>query len=376
MEGSASALWAPKPHFTYTSQENGTDLRVVNERIRITTFNAAMLPSGVNMAQQGLSMVSGWLQSFKEIQGPSKHILSAPSLRAGSMAETLAATDSDILLGQEVFDAGATETLVETLKKTHHVVHHVGKGVVANSGLFFASRFPIDEKNIRFWPYNNLASECAFTGKGVLCVPTTMAFNGQPKKVFFFTTHTVAHEQNAKARANELQSVLHVMQETQRENPKAILFLGGDLNVTDFEPGPLSDETETIQTGEYTNLRSSVFNHFHDFYLVDHEEDCRRKEDFNLPSFASHPEPTGSFHQMESKAFCQRAIVDRCRYDYLLLLKEGPAVTEAIVSLSAFVPLLPQDNSLPLTDHLTLMTEIESDTLFVTKVIEETGEKH
>lgn len=359
--------------FSITAKQEDSSLDVRDE-FTLTTFNAAMIPKEINALQQlgGIAQGVGAAvaNTFTYLWRPpiqTKHILNSPASRAGPMAQKLASTDSDILCGQEVFDSKATDILCATLTKTHHVVHQVGKGRVGNSGLFFASRYPIDQEGVRFWSYTNT---CTFDDKqvckGLLRVPVAVPYQSELREVIVYTSHLQAHESGAEAREAQLNSILQVISEDQALNPTNPIFLFGDLNVTDIEPGG-------IVTGEY-GQRSAFFNQFHDLYLMDHDIACNRTASeirflpHDLMRKNKFPnEPEGSFYVMASGIFGKGKVEAGCRYDYGLLFDSGRYLLNSNNCYSEIRRFMEPD----LTDHLPLTVSVKKDALFLSSELNE-----
>ncbi len=285
---------------TWAFQEASTASEVQTEQLVITAFNVGMLPSFV----KGLQKVGNYVCRLFSL--PETILLDKSVKRIKIIAQQLANAPmkSDILSFQELFCPSATASLCKSLHD-YHIVHTVGGGRPVNSGLVFASRYPIKKEEIRFHKFTNLAGEDALSSKGILRVVVTI----KDKEVIFYNTHLQAKLglKYQKIRQEQIESVAELIAADQKQNPTTPIYLCGDFNISDVDIHERTDD--------YTKLKH-VFDKFHDFFLTDHGLDCKRIKN---ASKHQHVEPTGSFYDIRHESNGQER--DQVRYDFILLYK-------------------------------------------------------
>lgn len=260
------------------------------------TANTGLLPSKVNQGQQ----VVHEIHSFFDPDRPG--ILKKPSARVHAIASRLIAANAPIICCQEVFDKKSRRILSQKL-------HDAGFTVITsksasfpkvNSGLLFATRFPIQKEGIAFWTFTNLTESDWFACKGLLRVPleVTLAEGSAPVKIVIYSTHLQAEVGNEKVRTAQMEAVLSIIERDAKQNPKTPILLIGDLNITDIE----FDGTDH---NEYSR-KNHIFSRFHDFIHMKYTA----KE-------LKHDGPQGTFYVDAGSNRTQAG----CIYDRILLYK-------------------------------------------------------
>ncbi|SCA62926.1 hypothetical protein SCG7109_AF_00080 [Chlamydiales bacterium SCGC AG-110-M15] len=130
--------------------------------------------------------------------------------RMHEQLELIKESDADIFLGQEVFTDSASHTLCEgLLEKYPYILHSIDPQEFGiNSGLFFASKFPI--KQFAFKRFSESTGEDALANKGVLLVTLEIA---PGKHLLVTNTHlqakfdTGADKTYSKIRQHQLKEI-------------------------------------------------------------------------------------------------------------------------------------------------------------------------
>jgi hypothetical protein len=328
---------------------------LVNSKVTMTSFNVGMLPGWVNSAQRIGSAIA-------RVFTTSDQYLASPSERAPKVAARLLARGDPIVSIQELFCPSATTILTNDMQENYHIVHRVEdksasfmeRGFI-NSGLFFATLYPIEEEGIKFHKFTNLGAEDAGADKGLLRVPVLHP----AKKMIVYSTHLQAKsgEKYTQIRKDQLESIVRIIAEDQQKNPDVPIFLLGDLNVS-------YSDLKGQKCPEGSCLESSFFAHFHDLYLTDHNQRGERtngsarylEEDMATTDLG---EPTGSFYNMLTGDGQEEP---HRRYDFCLLFKtKDTPPSDVHTELcreehSAFSPRL-------LSDHLSLRTTVDVNAL-------------
>lgn len=175
-----------------------------NDAIRLMSYNTGLMPEPASTLNH----------------------LQNPDTRAHAIAEKIIRTNSDVVALQEVFDIGATQALVKSLKAHYpYIIHSVGdKPFGLNSGLFFASKYPIVDA--QFHKFTNLAREDALASKGLLLV----TLQNDTQLVTIGNTHLQAIDGAPydTIRQEQLEAVEKLYRDHVTEKPT---FLLGDLNM-------------------------------------------------------------------------------------------------------------------------------------------------
>jgi exonuclease III len=266
----------------------------------ITTANVGMLPSGITFFQSVGHAITG-------LSNPKQEALLDPaSKRAPFIADKLAgeADTVPILCCQEVFDTDASNIMAEKLvAKGYNVLYRIeGEVSFVSSGLLFATRYPINEKKIRFWKFTNLTQSDAFSSKGLLRIPIKIKLDsGVCLKIVIYTTHLQAQTSERHVRKEQLEGILSLIQQDHAKDPARIIFLVGDLNISDHE-------YDGTFRNEYTE-NQPFFSQFYDFVQAKYGRDTQIQE------------PQGTFYKMD--AFGTEETASACFYDRILLYKES-----------------------------------------------------
>lgn len=271
--------------------KNGKHLSTPMSLIRLTTANLGMLPPAANAFQQ-----------ISHFFYPQECLLAPAHQRVSKIADKL---EGDIGQGaifcfQEVFDQKAAEILARRLEsRGFTVVNDIHDGTsLVNSGLLFASSFPIDKEKIRFWKFTNLTHSDAFSSKGLLRIPLQISLSDTKiQNVIIYTTHLQAQLSEKKARREQLAGILSIIQQDQSEDPERMIFLAGDFNITD-------KEHDGTQQNEYSE-NSSFFSQFYDFVQNAYENNVIQ----------------GTFYKLKKSK--ESEVAQDCLYDRILLYTGG-----------------------------------------------------
>ncbi|XP_037532925.1 sphingomyelin phosphodiesterase 5 [Nematolebias whitei] len=159
----------------------------------------------------------------------------------------------DILCLEEVFDKRAAQKLTNILKPVFgHILYDVGVYACQppcrcssfkffNSGMFFASRFPVLQAQYHWFP--NSSGEDALAAKGLLSAKVLIGQNQSRKKVvgYFNCTHLHAPEGDGRIRCEQLDMVASWIADFQAANKQPeeeVVFdvLCGDFNFDNCSP--------------------------------------------------------------------------------------------------------------------------------------------
>ncbi|MBN3298936.1 NSMA2 phosphodiesterase, partial [Amia calva] len=167
----------------------------------------------------------------------------------------------DFVFLEEVFDKRAAQKMKDVLSPVFgHILYDVGiyafQGCSAfkffNSGLFFASRYPILEASFRCFP--NGRGEDALAAKGVLSVKVQVGQTNQNKKVvgYLNCTHLHAPGGEGQIRCEQLNLLINWVSEFQaltKSIDEIVVFdvLSGDFNFDNCSPE--DDNIDIILTG-------------------------------------------------------------------------------------------------------------------------------
>ncbi|KAK6491278.1 sphingomyelin phosphodiesterase 5-like [Huso huso] len=170
-------------------------------------------------------------------------------------------TSVDFVCLQEVFDRRAAQKMKDILSPTFsHMLYDVGAyafhGCCSsfkffNSGLFFASRYPV--LDAAFHCYPNGKGEDALAAKGLLCVKVQVGRNHQAKNIVGYVncTHLHAPEADGGIRCAQLTLVSEWISEFQALTKRAheiVVFdtLCGDFNFDNCCPGDAQEQKHKI----------------------------------------------------------------------------------------------------------------------------------
>lgn len=323
------------------------------DQLTLTTFNTGMLPGWINTAQHLGKSISDFFSPKAE---KNEQLLASPEQRAPLIANKLVEKGDDIYCGQEVFDKNSAKNMAKALSKTHSVICNVGVNSTVNSGLFFASRFPIDFQEVRFWRFTNLAAEDDLSDKGVLRTPLLVPTHSGPKWMIVYNTHLQAKlgEKYTKIRQEQAQAILNIVAQDQKFN-ECPIFVLGDFNITNIESdGSMPNEKKQL---------ASFFDSFYDFYSAEHNEQGDRIKDeswyLQEASKTTLLEPKGSFYNMHD--FGTGKELPAVRYDYCLLYSAAKKTNLTNVTAHSELRRWMEPN---LSDHLPLTTVVNTQELF------------
>jgi endonuclease/exonuclease/phosphatase family metal-dependent hydrolase len=197
----------------------------------------------------------------------------ADDRRIGALATWLLQLLPDVICLQEVFSEDGRGVLKKKLAKAYP--HMVAKSsdhdfLQEDSGLFFASRLPIESH--RFVEYEAAAGTDQLSDKGVL---GAVLDAGKKRKLLVFNTHMQASEgyadvrrrQVAQARRFVARSVRDKITPATKKLPNVAAVLVGDLNV--IAERPLASEMQP--TAEYTRA-IALFGFPRDLYRETHKQ--------------------------------------------------------------------------------------------------------
>lgn len=267
--------------------------------------------------------------------------------RLEQVVQFIRESDADLVCLQEVHDLEATKGLYEALKEDYyHFFTDSGSSwtVALNSGLFVASRYPLELVDFTHFDYKGMAWGI---NKGYL---TFLVYDGveadrQPLALVTTThLHPGQGEEREEVRRQELEEIFQQIAHQLESNrwPLIAAFLCGDLNVnrgsTEWELSPLAREpwidsyagaTEAIDSGNCTATS----------YLEAWQE---------KPRLLKQVEKDPTILDL----YCQESI------DYILLLAlERPMLQEEIATwrLPAFAWRYPKE---ALSDHHALLSRL------------------
>lgn len=156
--------------------------------------------------------------------------------RVGQVAATILASDADVVCLQEVHGQDACMALYEKLKSDYaHFYVSIGPRVLGfsvetlglPSGLFVASKFPIEQPHFTLFPVSGLQMNYG--------VFDFIINNGSGPIAHIYTTHlqSLNHADFPEIRKNQFISILEKMERDHQENENLAIpyFLCGDLNV-------------------------------------------------------------------------------------------------------------------------------------------------
>jgi len=198
----------------------------MSKTIRVLTYNVKMLP-GPGGSKRGRDIAAAILAANPRF---------------------------DIVCLQEVFDEDIREILVKRLKpKFRHMIAKSSDNdfLQEDSGLFFASRYPIDAcrfeefHDAQPWTFDYMAD------KGVQGVRLRLPASFKGLKLLVFNTHLQSTEAYHEVRARQLMQISRFLQKAVLvTQAKAAVILVGDMNVIGENPGG------EIPTEEYRRMIS------------------------------------------------------------------------------------------------------------------------
>ncbi|XP_066572099.1 sphingomyelin phosphodiesterase 5 [Amia ocellicauda] len=166
----------------------------------------------------------------------------------------------DFVFLEEVFDKRAAQKMKDVLSPVFgHILYDVGiyafQGCSAfkffNSGLFFASRYPILEASFRCFP--NGRGEDALAAKGVLSVKVQVGQTNQNKKVvgYLNCTHLHAPGGEGQIRCEQLNLLINWVSEFQaltKSIDEIVVFdvLSGDFNFDNCSPDDALEQKHSL----------------------------------------------------------------------------------------------------------------------------------
>ncbi|XP_061809835.1 sphingomyelin phosphodiesterase 5 [Nerophis lumbriciformis] len=176
---------------------------------------------------------------------------------------TLFPANVDILCLEEVFDKRAAQKLTCTLSPFFgHILYDIGGYACQppcscstfkffNSGLFLASRFPIQEAEYHCFP--NSRGEDALAAKGLLAAKVVIGKNQKQKKVvgYFNCIHLHAPEGEGEIRCEQLNMVtkwIGDFQAANRQSDEEVAFdvLCGDFNFDNCSPDDTLEQNHCL----------------------------------------------------------------------------------------------------------------------------------
>ncbi|XP_041102391.1 sphingomyelin phosphodiesterase 5 isoform X2 [Polyodon spathula] len=206
--------------------------------------DAAEVMNGTNFNQNSNRCKDGW-KSHKDIPWEISPLFPA---------------NTDFVCLQEVFDKRAAQKLKDILSPIFsHMLYDVGiyafHGCCSsfkffNSGLFFASRYPVLDASFHCYP--NGRGEDALAAKGLLCVKVQVGRNPQKNIVGYFNcTHLHAPEADAEIRCAQLTLVSQWISDFQaltKKDDEIVVFdtLCGDFNFDNCSPDDSQEQKHKI----------------------------------------------------------------------------------------------------------------------------------
>lgn len=161
--------------------------------------------------------------------------------RIDRMIEKIKHENGDVACLYETFDFASTKALIEGLKKDYaHFYFNMGpRAIGVNSGIFVASKFPIEEAEFLPFPKEDLVDRAQNSSKGVF----SFTVKGEDQSLArIYATHLqhseepeFPDEKEKGARENEMNMILSEIKEHSTEYPDIPHILTGDLNLDDEE---------------------------------------------------------------------------------------------------------------------------------------------
>ena len=259
-------------------------------KIRIFNWNVGLMP--------------GFISEFNDLRTSEKRAKEIANffVKWESKKEGIDQGDSpDVICLQEVFDIDSTKILCKTLKHTYpYIIHSVAPNSTGlGSGLFFASKFPINEA--QFQRFSNRKGEDTLAHKGMLSAEITLGEkDGKKVTTTIHSMHLQAKEDKATSqdktyadiRTKQLLEahrwIKEIKASTKTANNEKISvgnICNGDLNVslmTDTGNNPMNDTpvdnlNPNNSYGEYKKNKL-FFDCYEDPFLKNHYLNGKRRE--------------------------------------------------------------------------------------------------
>ena len=210
--------------FTFIHPAVSTPLQTRINQINIRTFNAAMMPEFICIANG----VRPTRQRIKEL------------------AEILLQKEDDVVCLQELFETEVNDYLAEQLKeKFPYIICNVEHRTLGiGSGLMIASKYPIEDA--QFWKHDDCGGYDELANKGTLAVKIKPTAD---QTVLIFTTHLNAgadstdlfpegHKSYRESQLSQLKiQVEDYIEKTMQESPTIPhVILTGDYNIGPLAP--------------------------------------------------------------------------------------------------------------------------------------------
>jgi endonuclease/exonuclease/phosphatase family metal-dependent hydrolase len=249
--------------------------------IRILTYNTAMVPGpgGEARARRIANAILGAQPAF------------------------------DVLCLQEVFDEDIREILAKKLRPTFpHVVAKSDAGDLLNedSGLFFATRFPILGHKFQEFAEAEPATTDALSDKGVFGARLDVSARVPKKELLVFSTHLQSSAAYWEVREKQLAQIRRVIQKS-HDLRKAATILVGDFNVV----GERKDGAKLRPTTEYGRMLARL----------NYPRDLFREMNPADPGFTWDP--------TKNREMIPKDDDDHERLDYLLAFDHVPVADDA-----------------------------------------------
>lgn len=167
--------------------------------------------------------------------------LKKPQDRVNAVVELIQEQDPHVVCLQEVFDEGATATLVEELnKKGYDVVHSAlcTSHLALSSGLLVAvkreSNVKLEIEKVKIWEFKNLAGADAFSRKAVMGVKIKMTHVEREEYLHVFNTHLQSSYNSegggyGEVRRDQITAIARIVKEWADKTLSGVMVCG-DMN--------------------------------------------------------------------------------------------------------------------------------------------------
>lgn len=252
--------------------------------------------------------------------------------RVDAVADFIIEANADVVCLQEMHDTKATRLLIERLKKVYGyfiVDKRDSLRMTLNSGLFVASRYPIEPVDFTTFNYKNMPWGI---DKGYLIFKIKNAKGNAEAVVATTHLHPGSKKDEKNLRALELQEITTKLMKQIEENSKQVAYLCGDLNI---------DRETNLPVGKFIKA------HYYDSFAsldLNRSPPCTSTELFNELRKNSLLTKKIQKNPFLADRFCQESI------DYILLL-EGGAAKKVLISPELLDTFGTGDPQKALSDH-------------------------
>lgn len=257
--------------------------------------------------------------------------LTRPQERVHNVLNLINEQDPNILCLQEVFDEGATNTLVEELNKRGYDVVHSAlctSHLALSSGLLLAvkreSNVKLEIEQVKIWEFKNLAGADALSRKAVMGVKIKLTHEGREESLHVFNTHLQSsynHKDGGygEVRRDQIAAIARKVKEWTGDEPSGVMVCG-DMNF-----GAQALEPTDNRPLAFVNTQKGEGNEY------DVQMDTLKRAGLTDPNAEAQTQNNGTFYELKKGP--QERI--KSVVDYILInaaLAKG-AVTPQILEL-------------------------------------------